>query len=38
MFSLLGQPGRLCDSWSRRELLTVGGLSLRGQPYFHSDV
>ncbi len=30
MFSLFGRPGRLCDSWSRRELLTVGGLSLLG--------
>ncbi|MGE0758719.1 MAG: DUF1501 domain-containing protein [Pirellulaceae bacterium] len=30
MWSLLDRPGRLCDSWSRRELLTVGGLSLVG--------
>lgn len=30
MFSFFGQPGRLCDSWSRRELLTIGGLSLLG--------
>jgi len=30
MFSLLDRPGRLCDSVSRRELLTVGGLSLMG--------
>lgn len=30
MFSLLDRPGRLCDSVSRRELLTVGGLSLAG--------
>lgn len=30
MFSLFDQPGRLCDSHSRRELLTVGGLSLVG--------
>src|SRR5262245_9068387 len=30
MLSILGKRGRLCDSWSRRELLTVGGLSLVG--------
>ena len=30
MFSVLGPPGRLCDSISRRELITVGGLSLLG--------
>lgn len=30
MFSLLDRPGRLCDVRSRRELLTVGGLSLLG--------
>ena len=30
MFSILGTPGRLCDTTSRRELLTVGGLSLLG--------
>lgn len=30
MLSVLGKPGRLCDSLSRRELLTVGGLSLVG--------
>lgn len=30
MFSLLDRPGRLCDTVSRRELLTVGGLSLVG--------
>jgi len=30
MFSLLGKGGRLCDSPSRRELLTVGTLSLLG--------
>jgi hypothetical protein len=30
MFRILGEPGRLCDSFSRRELLTVGGLSLLG--------
>lgn len=30
MFSLLDRPGRLCDIRSRRELLTVGGLSLLG--------
>ncbi len=30
MFSLFGQSGRLCDAFSRRELLTLGGLSLFG--------
>ena len=30
MFSLLDRSGRLCDTQSRRELLTVGGLSLLG--------
>jgi hypothetical protein len=30
MFSILGPRGRLCDSLSRRELLTVGGLSVLG--------
>jgi hypothetical protein len=30
MLNVLGRPGRLCDSVSRRELLTVGGLSLLG--------
>ena len=30
MFSVLGSSGRLCDASSRRELLTVGGLSLLG--------
>jgi hypothetical protein len=30
MFSILGPLGRLCDAMSRRELLTVGGLSLCG--------
>ena len=30
MFSVLDRPGRLCDTLSRRELLTVGGLSLMG--------
>jgi hypothetical protein len=30
MLSILGPSGRLCDSWSRRELLSVGGLSLLG--------
>ncbi|MGE5192843.1 MAG: DUF1501 domain-containing protein, partial [Deltaproteobacteria bacterium] len=30
MISILGARGRLCDSLSRRELLTVGGLSLVG--------
>jgi hypothetical protein len=30
MFSILGRRGRLCDGPTRRELLTVGGLSLLG--------
>ena len=30
MFSIHGSAGRLCDTTSRRELLTVGGLSLIG--------
>lgn len=30
MFSIFGRGGRLCDAPSRRELLTVGGLSLLG--------
>jgi hypothetical protein len=30
MLSILGNPGKLCDRPSRRELLTVGGLSLLG--------
>src|SRR5687767_1392811 len=30
MLSILGTPGSLCDRPSRRELLTVGGLSLLG--------
>src|SRR5713101_296683 len=30
MLSLLGRRGRLCDGPSRREFLTVGGLSLAG--------
>lgn len=30
MLTISGQPGRLCDSRSRREFLTVGGLSLLG--------
>ncbi len=30
MFSILGRRGRLCDSPTRRELLSVGGLSLVG--------
>jgi len=30
MFSLFGKSGRLCDGASRRELLTLGGLSLLG--------
>ncbi|MBT4866329.1 MAG: DUF1501 domain-containing protein [Planctomycetaceae bacterium] len=30
MFSIFGRSARMCDSWSRRELLTMGGLSLFG--------
>ena len=30
MFSIVGQRGRLCDGMTRRELLSVGGLSLIG--------
>src|SRR5438093_1361209 len=30
MFSIVGPLGRLCDTFSRRELLTVGGLSVLG--------
>ena len=30
MLSFLGRPGRLCDGPSRRELLSVGTLSLFG--------
>ncbi len=30
MWNILGQPGRLCDRHSRRELLSIGGLSLFG--------
>lgn len=30
MLSIVGRRGRLCDTVSRRELLTVGGLSLLG--------
>src|SRR5436305_6941776 len=30
MLSILDKPGRLCDSPSRRELLTIGGLGLIG--------
>ncbi len=30
MLSVLGRPGRLCDTVTRRELLTVGGISLLG--------
>src|SRR6187455_1521059 len=30
MFTIRGPSGRLCDSPTRRELLTVGGLSLLG--------
>lgn len=30
MLSILGQRGRLCDGVSRRELLSIGGLSLIG--------
>ncbi|MBI3467915.1 MAG: DUF1501 domain-containing protein [Planctomycetes bacterium] len=30
MLSILDKPGRLCDTVSRREMLTIGGLSLIG--------
>jgi hypothetical protein len=30
MLRILGSPGRLCDGWTRREMLRVGGLSLFG--------
>jgi hypothetical protein len=30
MLSILGRPGRLCDGWSRRELLQIGTLGLFG--------
>src|SRR5438552_1638416 len=30
MLSILGRPGRLCDMPARREVLTVGGVSLVG--------
>ncbi len=30
MLRILGASGRLCDSWSRRESLTIGSLSLLG--------
>src|SRR5436190_16877719 len=30
MLSILGKRGRLCDTLSRRELLTIGGLSMVG--------
>ena len=30
MFSIYGKPQRLCSGWTRRELLTVGGLGLGG--------
>ena len=30
MLSLTGPRGRLCDSWSRREVVSVGGLTLLG--------
>ena len=39
MFSILGKPGRLCDTLSRRELLTVGSLGLvgLGLPDWHAS-
>src|SRR5262245_8262437 len=39
MFSILGRPGRLCDTPSRRELLTVGSLGLvgLGLPDWHAS-
>jgi len=30
MLSILGRAGRLCDGWSRRELLQIGTLGLFG--------
>jgi hypothetical protein len=30
MLSIYGQPKRLCDGWSRRELLTIGTLGIGG--------
>jgi hypothetical protein len=30
MLSIYGRPQRLCDSWSRRELLTIGALGIGG--------
>ena len=30
MLSILGRPRRLCDGWTRREVLTVGALGLGG--------
>ncbi len=30
MLRILGSPKRLCDGWTRREMLTAGGLSLFG--------
>lgn len=30
MFSINDNPARLCDGWSRREMMRVGGLSLLG--------
>src|SRR5262245_54889238 len=30
MLSIYGQPTRLCDGWSRRELLTIGALGIGG--------
>lgn len=30
MLRVMGPPGTLCDGWSRRELLTIRGLSLLG--------
>lgn len=36
MLSILGRRGRLCDTFSRRELLTVGSLSLFGLSLPHA--
>jgi hypothetical protein len=30
MLRIMGSPGRLCDGWTRREMLRAGGLSLFG--------
>jgi hypothetical protein len=30
MLSIYGRPQRLCDRWTRRELLTIGSLGIGG--------